>query len=526
MKRKPVARALLSVSDKAGLIELATALHDHGADLVATSSTAEAIADAGLPVTEVSEVTGAPEMLGGRVKTLHPKIHAGVLVPQEDERALEEIAAHGARPFDMVVVNLYPFAEAVAGGCSEGDCVEMIDIGGPTLLRAAAKNFGSVAVVSDVGQYEDVLEALKEGGTTLAFRRDLARRAFQATAQYDVEVATWFQDEGTPKWVGSAHVLTSPLRYGENPHQAASVYTQVAPRVDVEPGVVGAKVLGGKQLSFNNLRDADAAWKIAGGFDQPTVAIIKHANPCGLASAATLSVAYDHALASDPLSAFGGIVATNREVDGETAERISKVFTEVVVAPSFTGEALEILRKKKALRILEAQPIIATEERHLIPGGMLVQDVDTGMDLRFKYETAERDATPAESWELVAGPAVSPNVLADLEFAWNAVRYVKSNAVLLAKDQATVGIGMGQVSRVDAAKLAVQRANSSGEGSRGAVAASDAFFPFPDGLEVLTEAGVRAVVAPGGSKGDPKVIEAANKAGVSLYFAPTRHFWH
>lgn len=561
MKRKPVARALLSVSDKRGLAELSRALHEGGARLVATFSTAKTISDAGLPVMEVSEVTGAPEMLGGRVKTLHPKIHAGVLADQTDGHALEEIAANNVEPFDMVVVNLYPFAEAVQGGCAERECVEMIDIGGPTLLRAAAKNLGSVAVVSSVDQYEDVIAAIAAGGTTKGFRRDLARQAFQMTAEYDVEVATWFQDEEEPAWSGATYNLVSPLRYGENPHQKASVYTQASPSSAVEEGIVGAEILGGKQLSFNNLRDANAAWAAVNGFIDPTVAIIKHANPSGLATNSDLTVAYDRALACDPLSAFGGIVAANREVDGDTAKRIAKVFTEVVVAPSYSQEALDVLLQKKALRVLQATPNEAAVERYLVPGGMLVQEVDKGGKIPVTQDASTQapttqisvgDGSPDEAlqdeasqpaWELVAGPAVSSSVLADLRFAWDAVRYVKSNAVLLAKDQATVGIGMGQVSRVDAAKLAVQRANApvdSGEKpessggptaatsgrSEGAVAASDAFFPFPDGLQVLTDAGVAAVVAPGGSKGDAKVIEAANEAGISLYFAPTRHFWH
>lgn len=529
-KRKKVRRALFSVSDKTGLADLAKALHDNGTKLVGTSSTAAAIADAGLPVTEISDVTGFPEILGGRVKTLHPKIHGGVLVQQGDPQAEADIATLDIEPFDMVVVNLYPFEETLASGASPAEVVEMIDIGGPTLVRAAAKNFAHVAVVTDPGQYEDVRDAIEDGGTTARMRQDLAAAAFQLTADYDVGVATWFASDGPsnsgpgekgasegefPAWVGATFRRENQLRYGENPHQGAAVYKQVAPAAG--DGLVGATVLGGKELSFNNLRDADAALKSVASFDRPAVSIIKHANPCGLAVADTTSDAYAKALACDPLSAFGGIVASNRQVDGDTARQIAEVFTEVVAAPSFTEDALEMLQAKKALRLLEVDLEAAASEAHLVPGGLLMQQSDT---------SGPEDETGA--WRLVAGPAADGQTLADLQFAWDAVRYVKSNAILLAKDLGTVGIGMGQVNRLDSARLAVTRANTLGDGPRaeGSVAASDAFFPFPDGLQILIDAGVQAVVAPGGSKGDPQVIEAAEAAGLTLYFAERRHFWH
>ncbi len=534
MERKSMRRALLSVSDKRGLTDLAAGLHRLGVTLVATSSTAAAIQAAGIPVQEVSSVTGFPEILAGRVKTLHPKIHGGVLVPQDDAEALREIGDLGIEPFDLVVVNLYPFEEAVASECSLSKCVEMIDIGGPTLLRAAAKNFAHVATVTSPDQYEDVLAELDLGGTTEIFRLHLAREAFQRTADYDINVASWFQTQGDaapkfPDWVGAAYELDRSLRYGENPHQEAAVYRQVAPGSAVENGLVGARILGGKHLSFNNLRDSAAAWRTASGFTSPTAAIIKHANPCGLASAGSLSEAYVKALACDPLSAFGGIVAANRRVDEKTALEIANVFTEVVVAPSYSEGALEVLRRKKALRILEVDFAPSSEEAHLVPGGMMVQDADApDQDVNDRDSGDEDPLGVGDDWQLVAGPPATEAQMKDLRFAWNAVRYVKSNAILLAKGEATVGIGMGQVNRLDAARLAVTRADTLGEGdrSKGAVAASDAFFPFPDGLEVLIEAGVEAVVAPGGSKGDPAVIEAASEAGLTLYFASKRHFWH
>lgn len=519
--RKPIRRALLSVSDKTRLAPLACALHEAGVALVATSSTAKAIEESGVQVTEISALTGFPEILGGRVKTLHPAVHGGILAQQGDAQALKEIGDLGIEPFDLVVANLYPFAETLRSGAQNDQIVEMIDIGGPTLIRAAAKNYAHVAVVVDPADYTNLMSEVAKGGTTEKDRNALAAKAFQLVADYDVEIATWFEQERTsrpfPEWKGSTYRLERPLRYGENPHQGAAVYSQVSPASTGGLDLVGGQVLGGKELSFNNLRDAAAALAAVQGFEKPTVAIIKHANPSGLASAANLVQAYERALACDPLSAFGGIVAANGEVDQATASQITKVFTEVVIAPAFTPEALETLRKKKSLRILQVDGEPASASDYPLPGGSLLQEEDT---------QTEEDLF--DRWALVAGKPATGRVKEDLQFAWNAVRHVKSNAILLARDSSTVGVGMGQVNRLDSARLAVQRANTLGEGNRseGAVAASDAFFPFPDGLQILIDAGVTAVVAPGGSKGDPQVIDAAREAGITLYFTGVRHFWH
>ncbi len=532
--RKPLRRALLSVSDKTGLVDLGKALADAGVELVATSSTAAALAEGGLAVQEVSDLTGFPEILGGRVKTLHPVIHAGLLARQDDPASMETLSDLGIAPFDVVVVNLYPFASTLASGASHAECVEMIDIGGPTLLRAAAKNYASVALLTNPDQYAQFTKSLGEGGTTSEERLALATAAFQLVANYDIAIANWLSEgasDGFQAWLGLSYTKADDLRYGENPHQGAAVYRDAA---EVEPvGLAGATLLGGKPLSYNNLQDADAAWKAVEGFTSPAVAIIKHANPCGLAVADTPSDAYSKAFACDPLSAFGGVVAVNREVDADTASQIAKIFIEVVVAPSFTEDALEILRTKKNLRILSLQPKGDAPTLRPISGGLLVQDSD-----------GPQDADRIEEWTLVAGAPADAQMAEDLQFAWRAAQYVKSNAIVLAKDGATVGVGMGQVNRVDSAKLAVERANTlgpedqsaedeGGEGdgakvkrSEGAVAASDAFFPFPDGLEVLMDAGVTAVVAPGGSRNDALAIEAAKKAGVTLYFTTLRHFAH
>lgn len=526
--RVPLRRALISVFDKTGLVDLGLALVAAEVEIIATGATATLLRAAGVPATDVSEVTGFPEILSGRVKTLHPSIHAGILA-RDDEVSRSTLAALGITPIDLVVVNLYPFERAVAQEADEEECVEQIDIGGPTLLRAAAKNFARVSTLSDPTQYADLKAALRSGGTTETQRRRWAARAFQKVADYDIAIATWmseprpYPDRETsfPDWLGSSFSLVSPLRYGENPHQNAALY-----RSQQRPdGLATATLLGGKTLSYNNLQDAQAAWNaVADSPHGATVAIVKHTNPCGLAAGESVAQAHQAALACDPLSAFGGVVAINQTVDEEAARGISQVFTEVVVAPDFTAEALQVLRGKKSLRILKTER--GRSDLSLLPleGGMLAQHVDlTGDDDRF------------ENWHLVAGPAVSAEVARDLEFAWYACRYVKSNAIVLVKDEATVGIGMGQVNRVDSAKLAVNRANTLGgkegaprdeERARGAVAASDAFFPFPDGLEVLIFGGAQAVVAPGGSRNDPLVIEAAETAGVSLYFTNRRHFRH
>ncbi|MFC8600601.1 MULTISPECIES: bifunctional phosphoribosylaminoimidazolecarboxamide formyltransferase/IMP cyclohydrolase [unclassified Isoptericola] len=524
--QRPVRRALLSVYDKTGLVELATALHAAGVELVSTGSTAGKIADAGIPVTRVEELTGFPECLEGRVKTLHPRVHAGILADTRKADHLAQLADLGIETFELVVVNLYPFAATVASGAGPDDVVEQIDIGGPSMVRAAAKNHPSVAVVVDPARYDDVVAAVQGGGFTFAQRKRLAAAAFAHTAQYDVAVSSWFASSYAPDEVaveshlpdvaGAAFERAAVLRYGENPHQKAALYT----RTDGATGLAQATQLHGKAMSYNNYVDADAAWRAAHDHEGPAVAIIKHANPCGIAVGADVAQAHARAHATDPVSAYGGVIAANRVVTKAAAEQIAPVFTEVLVAPGFEPEALEILQAKKNLRLLVVDtPPRAAAENRPISGGMLVQEVD-----RFQAEGDD----PA-SWTLAAGEAADEATLADLAFAWKAVRAAKSNAILLAADGAAVGIGMGQVNRVDSCRLSVERANTLAEGqerARGAVAASDAFFPFADGLQVLLDAGVRAVVQPGGSIRDAEVIEAAQAAGVTMYLTGTRHFAH
>lgn len=520
----PIRRALISVFDKTGLAEFAAALAAEGVELVSTGSTAATIAATGAKVTEVADLTGFPECLDGRVKTLHPRVHAGILADRTNPEHVAQLAELEVDPFDLVVVNLYPFAATVASGANEAECIEKIDIGGPSMVRAAAKNHGSVAVVVDPNEYDGVLAAVRAGGFTLEERTRLAAAAFQHTASYDVQVASWFlRNESTPAWKGATWELAHTLRYGENPHQAAALYLATS-----ENGLAQAEQLGGKEMSYNNYQDTDAAIRAAYDHERPAVAIIKHANPCGVGVAESIAAAHAAAHACDPVSAYGGVIAANREVDAETARQIAPIFTEVIAAPSYTDEALEVLRTKKNLRILRlAQPDAVGQELKHISGGLLVQEVDR-IDAAGTREdgTAFGDAT--ENWTLVAGEAADEATLADLDFAWRAIRSVKSNAILLADNGATVGVGMGQVNRVDSARLAVERANTLGEGerARGAVASSDAFFPFADGLQILIDAGVRAVVAPGGSIRDEEVIAAAQAAGVTLYFTGTRHFAH
>ncbi|MFU0804485.1 MAG: bifunctional phosphoribosylaminoimidazolecarboxamide formyltransferase/IMP cyclohydrolase [Pseudoclavibacter caeni] len=514
----PIRRALISVSDKSGLDRLGKALADAGVEVVSTGSTAKVVAATGAKVTEVSELTGFPESLDGRVKTLHPKVHAGILADlrlEAHERQLREL---GIEPFDLVVVNLYPFVQTVASGAQGDDVVEQIDIGGPTLVRAAAKNHANVAIVVDPADYDAVIAALQTG-TTLAQRRNLAAKAFAHTAEYDRAVADWFQAslvthpevEGRvwPQSVGIAGELAHVLRYGENPHQQAALYRQ-----PLGHGIAQAEQLHGKEMSYNNYVDADAALRAAFDFDRPAVAIIKHANPCGIAVADTIEEAHAKAHACDPLSAYGGVIAANRPITKALAQTVKGIFTEVVVAPAFEPEALEILETKKNIRLLRLPADFTRDETIFkqLSGGLLVSDADNF--------TGGADSS---GWRLVTGEEVDPATRRDLEFAWAAVRSVKSNAILLAHDEASVGVGMGQVNRVDSAHLAVNRA---GARARDAVAASDAFFPFADGLEVLLEAGVRAVVQPGGSIRDEEVIAAARKAGVPMYFTGERHFFH
>ncbi|MGW2412031.1 bifunctional phosphoribosylaminoimidazolecarboxamide formyltransferase/IMP cyclohydrolase [Streptomyces tubercidicus] len=514
--KRPIRRALVSVYDKSGLEELAQGLHAAGVQLVSTGSTAAKIAAAGVPVTKVEELTGFPECLDGRVKTLHPKVHAGILADLRLEDHRQQLAGLGVEPFDLVIVNLYPFRETVASGATPDECVEQIDIGGPSMVRAAAKNHPSVAVVVNPGHYGEVLKAVADGGFGLAQRKRLAAEAFQHTAAYDVAVASWFadgyapaDDSAFPEFLGATYARKNVLRYGENPHQGAALY------VDGSGGLGEAEQLHGKEMSYNNYTDTDAARRAAYDHTEPCVAIIKHANPCGIAIAADVAEAHRNAHACDPLSAFGGVIAVNRPVSVAMAEQVAEIFTEVIVAPGYEDGAVEILARKKNIRVLRCPEAPSNPvEVKPVDGGALLQETD-----RLQAEGDD----PA-NWTLASGAALSDGELAELAFAWRACRAVKSNAILLAKDSATVGVGMGQVNRVDSAKLAVQRAGE--ERARGSYAASDAFFPFPDGFEVLAEAGVKAVVQPGGSVRDEQVVEAAQKAGVTMYFTGTRHFFH
>jgi len=510
--RRHIKRALISVSDKTGLVSLGRDLARQGVAIVSTGSTARTLVEAGVAVTEVATVTGFPECLDGRVKTLHPRIHAGILADRRKDAHVEELADLGIEPFDLVVVNLYPFAETVESGATPDQCVEQIDIGGPTLLRAAAKNYASVAVISSPRQYDAVREALMVGGFTLGERHGLARQAFLTTWQYDQAVKDWFAErshgvEWWPRTLTTTYAWASDLRYGENPHQRAALY------VSQLPGLAQAEQLGGKAMSYNNYTDTDAAYRACYDFAEPAVAIVKHANPCGIAVGDTIAAAHAKAHACDPVSAYGGVVAANREVSVAMAEALKDIFTEVVVAPGYEEGALAILKTKKNLRLLVVPPYEVYTESRPISGGVLVQTPD---------RIDEPGDDPAQ-WTLQAGEPVGPDVLADLAFAWRAVRAVKSNAILLAHDGASVGVGMGQVNRVDSCRLAVERA---GTRARGAVAASDAFFPFADGPQILLDAGVTAIVEPGGSIRDDETIAACQQAGVALYFTGVRHFAH
>jgi phosphoribosylaminoimidazolecarboxamide formyltransferase / IMP cyclohydrolase len=526
MTRIAVRRALVSVYDKTGLAELARGLHESGVEIVSTGSTAATVAELGIPVTPVDSVTGFPEILGGRVKTLHPHVHAGLLADQGNPEHVSTVRELGIDTFQLVVVNLYPFRETVASGASAPEIVEQIDIGGPAMVRASAKNHGSVAVVVDPSSYPDVLTAVASGGFDLATRQRLAGRAYAHTAAYDAAVANWFGEQtvladaeaetaeaGSSGWspyLGMALERAEVLRYGENPHQRAALYIQQG----AAPGIAQAEQLHGKAMSFNNYVDGDAAYRAAFDFDEPCVAIIKHANPCGIAVGADIAEAHAKAHACDPVSAYGGVIATNRPVTAALAEQVADIFTEVILAPAFEPAALEQLSSKKNLRLLVVPgPRPRGTELRPISGGMLIQDADA-VDAPGDY--------PAD-WTLACGAALDPQELAELEFAWRAVRTVKSNAILLTKDRASVGVGMGQVNRVDSARLAVARA---GDRAGGSYAASDAFFPFPDGLQLLIDAGVRAVVQPGGSIRDSDVIAAAEAAGLPMYFTGTRHFAH
>jgi phosphoribosylaminoimidazolecarboxamide formyltransferase/IMP cyclohydrolase len=531
---RPVRRALVSVFDKTGLEGLVRGLHDAGVELVSTGGSAALIDSLGLPVTKVEDLTGFPECLEGRVKTLHPVVHAGLLADTRKDDHLAQLDELGVAPFDLVVVNLYPFRETVASGASQDQIVENIDIGGPSMVRAAAKNHPSVAVVTDPTAYEAVLAAVASGGFTFEQRKLLAAQAFVHTADYDTAVASWMGNayvdtsEGTgfPAWTGATWTKSGTLRYGENPHQKAALYSSWS------DGVANAEVLHGKEMSYNNYIDTDAAVRASLDHgDLPTVAIIKHANPCGIAVGTSIEEAYAAAHHCDPVSAYGGIVAANRPVTAEMARALNDTFSEVVAAPAFDDDALEILREKKNRRLLRLPTGLAAGgdrvEIRPITGGLLMQFVDRVDAIATDDAGTVTGGDDAAHWRLVAGEAADEATLHDLQFAWRAVRAVKSNAILLARDGGSVGIGMGQVNRVDSCHLAVNRANADGqERARGAVAASDAFFPFADGLQVLLDAGVRAVVAPGGSVRDDEVIAAAEAAGVTMYFTGTRHFAH
>ena len=533
--RVQIKRALISVSDKTGLLDLAKALVAHGVEIISTGSTAKTIADAGLPVKEVAEVTGFPETLDGRVKTLHPSIHAGLLADLRLIAHEGQLDALKVQPFQLVVVNLYPFVQTVQSGAKGDAVVDQIDIGGPAMVRASAKNHANVAIVTDPVRYGEIIQSLEQGGTTLAQRKALALAAFSHTAKYDTAVANWFEAELNADWQKYAGQtadnesknpgftpefnvtgsLASVLRYGENSHQAAALYKN---KGDAPQGIAQARQHGGKEMSYNNYVDADAALRAAYDFSEPAVAIIKHANPCGIAigsESAADQIADAHAKAHmcDPMSAFGGVIAANRIVTVAMAQQISSIFTEVIVAPGYEIEALQILLKKSDLRILELPASYSRDalEYRQISGGILVQQPD------------EFSSFNTVNWKLVAGKNADPETMKDLEFAWRACRAVKSNGILLASDGASVGVGMGQVNRVDSCKLAVGRAESR---SRGSVAASDAFFPFADGLQILIDGGVKAVVQPGGSKRDAEVIAAAEAAGITMYFTGERHFFH
>lgn len=507
--RRTIRRALVSVYDKNRLIEIGKALQEANVEILSTGSTCKALLDNGIKATEVSEYTGFPEIMGGRVKTLHPRIHSGILADQNNADHLAKLAELDIEPFDLVIINLYPFAETIASGADYADCIEQIDIGGPSMLRGAAKNHGSVAVLCNPNQYDGLLSALKSGGYTLAERKRLAIEVFRTTAEYDATIAMWLGDDGGfHEWMAHIWKQSGTLRYGENPHQQAVVYSANT------SGIVNAKQLHGKEMSYNNYTDADAALRAAFDHKEPAVAIIKHANPCGIAIGRDIAAAYFAAHACDPVSAFGGVVAANRTVTVEMALPLSEVFTEVIVAPDYDPEALEILKKKPNIRILKTDmKQYGPVEGRLLSGGLLLQTIDA----------IDAEGDNPKNWKQVSGEKVSNEIISDLEFAWRSVRAVKSNAILLAKNGAAVGVGMGQVNRVDSAKLAVDRA---GDRVKGSVAASDAFFPFADGLQILIEAGVSAVVSPGGSMRDEEVIAAAKAANIALFFTGTRHFSH
>ncbi len=520
MDPAPIRRALISVSDKAGLLPLAQALLAHGAELLSTGGSARALRDAGLPVREVSEHTGFPEILDGRVKTLAPQIHGGILGRRDLPAHLAQMEAHGIAPIDLVCVTLYPFEATVASGAGPEECVENIDIGGPALIRAAAKNHDAVVVLTDPAQYESLLHELAAGGTTLPLRRRLAAEAYARTAAYDAAIAAWFaRDTAFPPRATVSGTLRQTLRYGENPHQQAAFYVN-----NDRPGIATAQQVQGKELSYNNLNDTDAAFECVAEFDGPAVVVVKHANPCGVATAATLAEAWDQALRCDPQSAFGGIVALNRTLDGEAAARIAGLFTEVIVAPDADPDARAVLSRKRNLRLLLTgrlpDPVTPGMTFRSVSGGFLLQSRDAGR-------------VAAEALRVVTQRTPTPQELLDLLFAFRVCKHVKSNAIVYARDGATTGIGAGQMSRVDSARIAAWKGAEAARAAgldrpltEGSVVASDAFFPFADGLEAAIAAGATAVIQPGGSMRDAEVIAAADAAGVAMVMTGMRHFRH
>jgi phosphoribosylaminoimidazolecarboxamide formyltransferase / IMP cyclohydrolase len=510
-------RALISVYDKTGLDEFAAGLAELGLELVASGGTAAFISELGLAVTPVDELTDVPELLGGRVKTLHPRIHAAILARRDLEEDLEELAEHEIEPFDLVCVNLYPFTQMAAKkDVREEEAVEMIDIGGPAMLRAAAKNFVHVAPVCSLARYGPVLDELRlDGDLSGQTRRELAAEAFAHTAAYEASIAGWFADrEAFPPRLIVSLVKDRDLPYGENPHQRAAYYAEVGARRHLLSRV---ELLSGKELSFNNLADLDAGRTVLREFELPTCAIVKHANPCGVGVAADLLDAYRKAHGADPVSAYGGVVAVNRRVDPPLAQMLAEQFVEVLIAPEYTADAVSILAQKPATRILEDRERRRTShgerDYRRVLGGLLVQDADSEVDDR-------------EGAEVVAGAPPDERSWGDLLFAWRVCKHVLSNAIVIAKDLQTIGIGAGQMSRVDAVRLALEKAREHGHTPKGAVLASDAFFPFPDGPELALEAGIRAIVQPGGSKRDEDVIGAVERAGASMVFTRRRHFRH
>jgi len=518
----PIGRALISVSDKTGLETLARALGERGVEIVSTGGTASALKKAGVAVIDVAQVTEFPEMMDGRLKTLHPRVHGGLLAIRAEPAHQAAMIANAIPPIDLLVVNLYPFEAALERSAAFEDMIENIDIGGPAMIRAAAKNHNDVVVIVDVADYDRLIAemAVNNGGTTLAFRRALAQKAFARTAAYDSAISNWLAGEigeTQPVWRTFGGKLASALRYGENPHQGAAFYRSPERR----PGVATARQIQGKELSYNNINDTDAAFECVAEFAEPAVAIIKHANPCGVAVGATLLEAYEKALACDPVSAFGGVVALNRKLDVNSARKIVEIFTEVIIAPDADPEAVEIVASKKNLRLLLAgalpDPAAPGLTVRSVAGGLLVQDRDNG-------------ALTPDMLKVVTKRAPSVAELADLAFAWRVCKHVKSNAIVYVKDQATVGVGAGQMSRVDSSRVAVRKAEDAAKGrvplTKGSVVASDAFFPFPDGLMAAIEAGATAVIQPGGAQRDADVIAAADAAGVAMVFTGMRHFRH